>query len=201
MSNFASAKVAPNNRPIHGPFDISEVADPGRYASFGALHLIPSPEYDIRLEVEDGTERVVAISIEVAQSSLQLQAFAAPKSEGLWNEIRTSLAASIQGQGGAVQEQIGSFGLELLAKLPILDENGVQVGNRTARFLGVDGPRWFLRGMIGGAAIHDPGSASQIEAIFRSVAVERGSAPIPPRDLLTLKVPDGVVKPPRGAFA
>jgi len=53
----------------------------------------------------------------------------------------------------------------------------------------VDGPRWFLRGVISGAAATDPEAAAQIEELFRSVVVVRGSAPMPPRDLIPLRVP------------
>jgi hypothetical protein len=193
-----TAKSAPTNRSVSGPFDISEVANRSQYANFGALHIMPQQDVDIRLEVEDGTNRVVAVTLEYQGSSLQLQAFAAPKSEGLWNEIRAELAASIKAQSGVAEEQIGAFGLELQVRIPLQDADGNIVGNRSGRFLGVDGPRWFLRGLIGGAAIHDPTAASQIEAIFRSVAVDRGNDPVPPRDLLSLHVPEGVVTPPRG---
>ena len=200
MSIQNTAKSAPTNRSVAGPFDISEVLNRSQYANFGALHIMPQQDVDIRLEVEEGTNRVVAVTLEYQGSSLQLQAFAAPKSEGLWNEIRAELAASIKSQSGVAEEQIGAFGLELQVRFPLQDADGNIVGNRSGRFLGVDGPRWFLRGLIGGAAIHDPTAASQIEAIFRSVAVDRGSEPVPPRKLLSLHVPDGVVTPPRGAI-
>jgi len=195
-----TAKSAPTNRAVSGPFDVTEVANRSQYANFGALQILPQQDVDIRLEVEEGTNRVVAVTLEYQGSSLQLQAFAAPKSEGLWNEIRGELAASIKAQSGVAEEQIGAFGLELQVRIPLQGADGNIVGNRSGRFLGVDGPRWFLRGLIGGAAIHNPTAASQIEAIFRSVAVDRGSEPVPPRELLTLHVPEGVVTPPRGAI-
>lgn len=194
-------KAAPANRSVAGPFDITEVSDKSQYANFGAIHVMPQQGVDIRLEVEEATERVVAVTLDYQGSTLQLQAFAAPKSEGIWNEIRNELAASIKAQSGVAEEQIGSFGLELQVRIPLVDGTGAIVGNRSGRFLGVDGPRWFLRGLIGGAAIHDPTAAAQMEAIFRSVAVDRGSEPVPPRELLSLHVPIGVVTPPRGALA
>ncbi len=45
---------------------------------------------------------------------------------------------------------------------------------RLARFIGVDGPRWFLRGVIAGEAAVDPGAAAQVEDLFRSIVVVRG---------------------------
>lgn len=189
-----------SSRSVSGPFDLSELSEPVALVDFGSIKLPPASNVDLRLEIEEGTNRVVAVAIDCMESTLQLQAFAAPKSEGVWQDVRGQLALSIKEQGGVVEERLGSFGPELLAKLPITDEHGASQGHRTARFVGVDGPRWFLRGLIGGAAINDPAAASVIEGIFRSAVVDRGSDPIPPRDLLPLAVPPGVVTPPRGAI-
>ena len=62
-------------------------------------------------------------------------------------------------------------------------------GKRLARFVGVDGPRWFLRGVIGGAATGDVEAAAQVEDLFRSIVVVRGGSPMPPRDLIPLRMP------------
>ena len=58
-----------------------------------------------------------------------------------------------------------------------------------ARFLGVDGPRWFLRGMISGPAGEDPEAAAPLEAAFRQVIVVRGSEPMPVREQLPMTLP------------
>jgi len=60
---------------------------------------------------------------------------------------------------------------------------------RRARFIGVDGPRWFLRGVIAGDAAHDPEAADKIEELFRSIVVVRGTTPMPPRELIPLSMP------------
>ena len=193
-------KSAPLNRASTGPFDVSEVIGLENSIDFGAIKVLPIDGVEIRLEIEENSQRVVAVTLELDQSTLQLQAFAAPKNEGVWNDVRGQLAASIESQGGVAEERLGSFGAELFVKLPIV-ENGAKVGHRNGRFIGVEGPRWFLRGLIAGAAMTDPAAASRVEALYRSVAVDRGAEPIPPRELLTLQVPDGVVAPPRGALA
>ena len=54
-------------------------------------------------------------------------------------------------------------------------------GKRLARFVGVDGPRWFLRGVVGGAATSDVEAAAAVEDLFRSIVVVRGTSPMPPR--------------------
>ena len=58
-----------------------------------------------------------------------------------------------------------------------------------ARFIGVDGPRWFLRGVLGGEAAMDRDAAAGLEALFRQIVVVRGENPMPPRDLLQLRLP------------
>jgi hypothetical protein len=203
MSESNTAKSAPLNRSAAGPFDITEAPSLDSYGDFGAIKLIPLDGMEIRLEIEEQTQRVVAVAIQLNQSTLQLQAFAAPKSEGLWHEVRRELGQSIRAQGGLLEERVGSFGPEILAQLPNTDPS--DSSRRFARFIGVDGPRWFLRGVIGGAAINDPAAANQIESIYRSVVVDRGSAAVPPRELLELEIPSGVIAPPRamigGLFA
>jgi len=195
LTDLNTSKSAPGNRATSGPFDVSEVTVDDRYADFGALKLPPLDGMDIRLEVEENTQRVLAVAIHIQDSSLQLQAFAAPKSEGLWHEVRAQLAESVAAQGGTSDERLGSLGPELVAQLPSTDGDP-QAPRRHTRFIGVDGPRWFLRGLVSGAAITDPAASSLIDSVFRSVVVDRGSDPIPPRDLLPLQLPAGVITPP-----
>lgn len=58
------------------------------------------------------------------------------------------------------------------------------------RFIGVDGPRWFLRGVIRGEGAVRPEAAARIEEIFAGIVVVRGHHPVPPRDLLELRLPN-----------
>jgi hypothetical protein len=196
---YGTTKSAPVDRPQAGPFDVSEVITAGQYIDFGSLRIPASESLQLRLEVEENTKRIVAITIDAGESSLQLQAFAAPRHEGLWHEIRAQIAQALSQQGAEVKEGIGTLGHEIASRQPITDDAGRTVGHKLARFVGVDGPRWFLRGVISGAALNDPIAAGEIEAIFRHVVVNRGETPLPPKDLLPLSVPGGAVLPP-GAF-
>jgi hypothetical protein len=172
----------------NGPFDSSEKDTAEGYLDLGALRIMPREGLQLRLEVEENTQRVVAVTLDFAGSSLQLQAFAAPKSEGLWDDIRSQIGSSVGSEGGTVEEIDGPLGTEVVARLPVQMPDG-QRGYRVARFLGVDGPRWFLRGVLGGPAALDRDQASVLEEMFRSTVVVRGDAPMPPRDLLTLRLP------------
>ncbi|TLM72573.1 DUF3710 domain-containing protein [Pseudarthrobacter sp. NamB4] len=185
----------------NGPFDEAEIDGRDGYVDLGALLITPSEGLQLRLEVEEATQRVVAVTLDLNGSSLQLQAFAAPKTEGLWDEIREQIGQSVGAQGGQVEEIGGSFGTELVAKLPAGLPDGSQ-GYRVARFIGVDGPRWFLRGVLGGPAALERQAAEPLEALFRKVVVVRGGSPMPPRDLLQLRLPkDAAATPPPAAPA
>jgi hypothetical protein len=202
----ADAETAEEAAPVpgprsNGPFDESEIGSRDGYVDLGALLITPSEGLQLRLEVEEATQRVVAVTMDLNGSSLQLQAFAAPKSEGLWDEIREQIGQSVGAQGGQVEEVEGAFGTELVAKLPAGLPDGSQ-GYRAARFIGVDGPRWFLRGVLGGAAALERPAAEPLEALFRQVVVIRGDSPMPPRDLLQLRLPkDATPTPPPAAPA
>lgn len=194
---YQNEKSAPLDRESAGPFDSSEVDFNAAFLDLGSIRVPTKDGIQVRLEVEEPSQRVVAVTLEYDDSSLQLQAFAAPKSEGLWHSIRQQLEDSVVSQGGVTENRVGSLGPELLAKLPILNESGVQIGTRYSRFVGVDGPKWFLRGVISGAAITDPKAAAEIDDIFRSVTIHREASPLPPGDLLPLSLPGGTFAPPK----
>ncbi|MFT4469971.1 DUF3710 domain-containing protein [Arthrobacter sulfonylureivorans] len=189
-----TTQQAPESGPRrNGPFDDSEQDAGTDYLDLGALKIRPREGLQLRLEIEEKSQRVVAVTLDFGGSNLQLQAFAAPKSEGLWDEIRTQIASSVGSQGGTVQEFEGPMGTEVVAKLPAQTSDG-QKGYRVARFLGIDGPRWFLRGVIGGPAALDRAKAADLEELFRSTIVVRGTQPLPPKDLLQLKMPKGAAE-------
>ena len=180
-------KSAPPDRETAGPLDESEAGAVKPSVDLGSLRIEPKRGMQLRLEVEKTTNRVVAVTLEYDESTLQLQPFAAPRSSGLWHGIRAQIAAQIAAQGGKVVEQEGPFGMEVAAVVPV--QMGDKFGNRAVRFVGIDGPRWFLRGVIGGKAAIDPDAAATVHAMLRSVVVVRGSTPMPPRELLPLRVP------------
>ncbi|RZT64244.1 uncharacterized protein DUF3710 [Microcella alkaliphila] len=183
------AKSAPADRAENGPFDESEANAVRPYVDLGAIKLVPRPELQLRLEVEEATKRVVAVGIDYQGSTLQVQAFAAPRSTGLWHGVRGQIEQQIRSQGGEISERDGVFGPELLARIPVQADG--QASTRIARFVGVDGPRWFLRGVIAGQGAVDQAAAEAIDDVFRSIVVVRGSTPMPPRDLIPLQVPAG----------
>ncbi|GEM_PF-72067 len=174
--------------PGGGPWDGA-----GRYPQrerldLGSL-LVPVAEgLDIQVNVAE--EQGVWVAVVRGESALQLQAFAAPKSSGLWDEVRREIADEIAKTGGSSREAGGPFGPELHAQVRPEPGGGQRQPPVPVRFLGVDGPRWFLRGVISGPAARRPELARPFEQVFADVVVVRGDHPAPPRDLLEITLPE-----------
>lgn len=184
------SKSAPKDRDTDGPFDLTEVRGMRPYVDLGGIKIAPREGLQMRLEVDERTKRVVAVTLELAGSVLQLQAFSAPKSTGLWHRVRGEIKQQLGAQGAQAEEAVGVFGPELEVITPLTADQGG--GTRTVRFLGVDGPRWLLRGVIMGRAIDDLDARDQINRVFRETVVVRGEQPMPPSELLPLQMPAGV---------
>jgi Protein of unknown function (DUF3710) len=177
------------NFDVHGPFDRADVDGLEGRLDLGALWMTGTPGMELRLEVEQESQNVVGVTAVLGESAVQLQAFAAPRSEGIWDDIRTEIAASITSQGGTADETSGPFGAELQARMPGRGPDGRTVFS-PARFIGVDGPRWFLRAVLSGRAAVDEDAASALLDVVRATVVVRGQEAMAPRELLALRLPD-----------
>jgi hypothetical protein len=187
--------LPPAPRP-DGPWDLSEVKEPGDgRVDLGGL-FVPGVE-GMELRVEVAGESIVAATVVLRDSAIQLQGFAAPKSEGIWGEVREEIAAGITQQGGIIDEVEGPLGWELRAQVPVQLPDGTN-GVQLVRFVGCDGPRWFLRGVISGQGAVQPQAAGVLEAVFRDTVVVRGEAPMAPRDPIVLKLPNDAQMVPDG---
>lgn len=171
-----------------GPWDVEDVPELGARVDLGALRIPARPGMKIRMELERKTRRIVAVNLQHGGSALQLQAFAAPRSSGLWEDLREEIAGTIDKQGGASEEREGPFGTELLARLPVRTTDG-RSANRPARFIGIDGPRWFVRAVVTGEAVTSADAAAAMEEVLADVVVVRGQEARAPRDLLGLHMP------------
>ncbi len=167
----------------HGPWDVTEVDGPDGRLDFGALWLRGVDGLQVQAQMNEATGAVGVITLNHGQGGLQLQAFAAPRTDGLWDEVRGKLKSSITGQGGLIEEQPGEHGVELRGKVP------GQGALQPVRFVGVDGPRWFLRGLFLGAAA-EPGGSPELEQVFRDIVVVRGTDAMPPGEALPMRLPE-----------
>ncbi|GAA3973644.1 DUF3710 domain-containing protein [Thermobifida alba] len=197
--------VAPRHTPVtepvkeddkyraQGPWDVSEEVPEMQRVDLGALRVPVGPDIEVQVNVakQQNQNRVIGVTIINGKTAMQVQPFAAPKSTGLWSEIREEVTAEIARSGGKSEEFDGTFGPEVRAIVPVpgrTNEKGQQLA-QPMRFIGVDGPRWFLRGVIRGEGAVRPEAAARIEEIFAGIVVVRGHQPIPPRDLLELTLP------------
>jgi len=189
LSQLSEPEVSREPSRRTGPFDRSEVEGLDGRLDLGALWLTGLPGMELRLEVEEESQNVVGVTAVLGESAVQLQAFAAPRSEGVWHDIRTEIAASITSQGGTADKTAGPLGSELRAQMPGQGPDGHTVFS-SVRFVGVDGPRWFLRAVLSGRAATDEEAASALLDVVRSTVVVRGDEAMAPRELLPLKLPD-----------
>jgi uncharacterized protein DUF3710 len=173
-----------------GPWDAASEFPADARMDFGSL-LVPLAE-GTEVQVGMAGDEPVWVTVVHGDSGLQLQAFAAAKSGGLWDDVRAEIAADVAQAGGSSEEAAGPFGPEVHARIspPEPPPGAGQGAPEPVRFLGVDGPRWFLRGMISGPAARRPELATPLEEVFAGVVVVRGDHPAPPRDLLPIRLPE-----------
>jgi len=182
-----------------GPWDVSDAPQDGlARIDLGALRLPAVQGMELRVELNQ-QQKVIGATLRMGESQLQISAFAAPRATGIWDSVREDLATSASGQGGSLREVEGPFGTELAGTIlvsapppPGQTERPTPV-RRAARFIGVDGPRWFLRGLLTGPAASSEGTpppeAEALEQAFRDIVVVRGTEPMPVREQLPLILP------------
>ena len=172
-----------------GPFDITEV-DPaaGGRVDLGGMWLPGRDGLEVRVEADQETAQVIAVTLVLGEGALQVQPFAAPRSEGIWDDVRREIRADVTRQGGTADEVDGPLGTELRTRVPVRSGDGTNAV-QPARFLGVDGPRWFLRGVLTGRPAVETDTDADLVSLFRDIVVVRGTAPMAPRDPIPLRLP------------
>jgi hypothetical protein len=169
-----------------GPWDAAEPYPARERVDLGSLHVPVGPEHEIQLVMAD--QHGAWVTVKYGESEMQLQAFAAARRGALWDDVRGEIADEVDRAGGSSEETQGSFGVELTAEVPA-EPGQPESGLRLVRFVGIDGPRWFLRGLFTGPAAVGGEAAGALEEVLRDVVVVRGEHPVPPRDILELRLP------------
>lgn len=175
-----------------GPFDIEDAVDDDRErVDFGAMRIPKVPGNDLRVSL-DSKGGIVSVSVNRGESAMQIGAYASPRDGAIWPDLRPELAQSISGQGGRAHEAEGPFGPELVTELAASRtgaKDNAKAPRRPARFIGVDGPRWFVRAVLTGPAATDETDAEPLLDTLREIIVVRGNDPKPVRESLPLKLP------------
>lgn len=174
-----------------GPFDSADV-DPDDLAArldLGSLRLAMREGMELRVEVDEGTGDVVGVIGLWPESAVELRAFAAPRTSGMWDDIRAEIADDTVKNGGTAVEADGVFGIELQLTVKVSDESGASTV-QAQRLWGFDGPRWFLRVNVVGRAAVDDGELPEVEAFARDIVVVRGREAMAPRAALPVTLPE-----------
>ena len=169
-----------------GPWDAAEPYPARERVDLGSLQVPVGPEHEIQLVMAD--QHGAWVTVKYGESEMQIQAFAAARRGALWDDVRGEIADEVDRAGGRSEETQGSFGVELTAEVPA-EPGQPESGLRLVRFVGIDGPRWFLRGLFTGPAAVGGEAAGALEEVLRDVVVVRGEHPVPPRDILELRLP------------
>jgi hypothetical protein len=182
-----AAPRPPTQASAEGPRDVSDpLVDPtAPRIDFGALQVPGIDGMQVRVDADEAGN-LIAVTVAIEETSIQVSAFAAPRTGGLWDEVRGEIARAIVDAGGQAREEDGRFGTELVAEVPLDDPPG---SRDRLRFVGADGPRWFARGLIGGPGGHDRSRAGLVEDVFAGLVVDRGDHAAPPREPLPLTLP------------
>jgi len=181
-SEEVAATPARSPARARGPYDISEAPDGVERLDLGALQIpaIEGVEVRVQADPEGQVQQVILVHEE---SALQLGAFAAPRSDGIWDEVREDIRTQLFDDGVAAQDAKGTYGTELRARVRTPD------GLTDIRFVGVDGPRWMVRAVFQGPAATDPAAAGPLDRCLRGLVVDRGNEAMPVREALPLRLP------------
>ncbi|MEU4556792.1 DUF3710 domain-containing protein [Actinoplanes sp. NPDC023936] len=179
-SSLAAGGEAP--APEFGPWDAKHAPEGVQRLDLGSLQIpaIEGVEVRVQANPEGGVEQVVLVD---GESALQLGVFAAPKTEGIWDEVRAEIVAAMTSDGVAPQEVAGKYGTELRARVTTPE------GPADVRFVGVDGPRWMIRALYQGAAAADPGREGVLGEVLSGLVVVRDDEPRPVREPLPMRLP------------
>ena len=177
-----------------GPWDIADARlppeDDPQVVDLGGRLVRGRPGLEMRLQVDvrDGT--VVAVMLVSEDGAVELRAFAAPRNESIWDEVRREIRGEATRRGGTANEEEGEFGPELRLVVPVQTADG-QHATQASRVVGVSAPRWLLRGTFLGRPAQEPDPEGILESAFRDVVVRRGEGPMAPRSPIPLEMPSG----------
>ncbi len=168
--------------PEFGPYDSHTAPGGVQLLDMGSLQIPAIDNVEVRVQANpDGS--VDTIVLVDGESALQLGVFAAPRSEGIWGEVRDEIATSMGSDGVRPEEVDGPYGIELTATV------NTPEGPAVVRFVGVDGPRWMVRALFQGPAAADQNYGGPLTTALRGLVVVRDEEARPVREPLPLRLP------------
>jgi hypothetical protein len=177
-----------------GPYDSSDAPDDVERLDLGSLHIPVIDGVSVRVQANnEGAVQQVALMYD--DSALMLSVLAAPRTEGIWDEVRADIRKELAAGGAAVSGVNGEYGAEMRARVTTPE------GPIDLLFVGVDGPRWLLRAIFQGPAAVDPAAAVPLRECLRGVVVDRGRDAMPVLELLPLRLPREIAEQARAQAA
>ena len=175
----------------HGPWDSAEVTidedDPTRI-DLGGLLITGRPGMELRMQVDEKTQKIAAVLLIGKEGAVELRPFAAPRNGDIWADVRKQIGAETARRGGTATEAEGPYGPELRIMMPVKTADG-QAGTQPSRMLGIAGPRWMLRVTFLGKPAVEPDPDGELEQAMRDTVVVRGNEPMAPGEALPLVMP------------
>jgi hypothetical protein len=168
-----------------GPFDIADAPEDGiPRIDLGSVK-VPVPDgSQVQVEMDPESGGVRAVHVVTEQGQITVSGYAAPRSGGLWKDVSSELTEQLRSDGAKVSVGMGEWGLELSAI----------VGDVALRFVGVDGPRWMLRGVAAGPEEHFAQNSEALREMLRGTVIVRGDQPMPPRTPLPIELPEAIAR-------
>ena len=178
--------------PAHGPYDARHAPAGVARLDLGSLQIPALEGVEVRVQAgpEGQIEHVVLVS---GAGAVEFGAFAAPRSEGIWDEVREEMIREMAAANITAEEVDGVYGRELVARLP--DPEGQLVD---VRYVGVDGPRWFVRATFQGPVAADPSQAPVLGECLAGLVVVRDDEPRPVREPLPMRLPREMAEQAQG---
>ncbi len=185
----SNAAAGPGHR-AQGPWDSTErsVEEDTDRIDLGSLLIKGDPAVEVRLQVDEGSQQVMAVMLVAPDGALELRPFAAPRNEDMWADLRPRLADDAARRGGTATEVEGPFGPALRLVLTGTDDQGATV-TQQSEVWGISGPRWLLRVTAFGRPAQEFSAEGSLERLLHEVVVVRGAGPMPPGDALPLQLP------------
>jgi hypothetical protein len=172
-----------------GPYDVGNVPDSAvSRVDLGAMRVAGFTEMQLHFETDPQKSRFVSVLATYQDAALRLQPLAAPRSGGMWEDMREQIKGSIEASGGQAEEVEGLFGTELHAVVPAVTPEGEQV-RQPIRLVAYEGPRWLLHGVFMGSAAVTDAMKELFEDVFCQTVVVRGDQPMAPGDVLAITLP------------
>lgn len=169
-----------------GPYDVEDAPqdDGVPRMDLGSVR-VPVPEgAQVQVEMDRQTGNLRAVHVVTPHGQATISAYAAPRTGRLWPEVSTELAEQLRADGGTVRGLTGEWGREL----------SVRLGDAALYFVGVDGPRWMLRGVMAGPPQVAEGAPDTLRDLVRQTIVVRGSGPMPVRNPLPITLPPAMAE-------